>query len=190
MLHDNLAYDDKDSYKFNIGDQYRISNICELSDSSKTIKHLGINDYIIFNSACVLSDVTWENIDIIRDASIEGTRLSATVDEISVKLLALSGELNETSAILSTKCDNISSAVSVNIDNISKLSTELSSLSTETYDMVDHLSGCTDYLSSELSDYHNTLSGIDRNLHTAGHIASDNLMITDISANDDGTHDR
>ena len=188
MLHDNLSHND--AYKFNIGDQYRMSTSCELSDNSAITKYLGINDYIIFNSTCILSSVIWENIDIIRDASIEGTRLSATVDEISGKLLALSGKLNETSTILSAKCDDISSAVSVNIDNISKLSTELSSLSTETYDMVGHLSSCTDYLSSELSDYHNTLSGIDRNLHTIGHIASDNLMITDISANDDGKHNR
>ena len=50
------------------------------------------------------------------------------------------------------------------------------------------------YLSSELSDYHNTLSGIDRNDHfkNVGHtIETDNLMLTDVSKIDEGdTHNK
>lgn len=42
------------------------------------------------------------------------------------------------------------------------------------------ISGGIDYLSSELSDYHNTLSGIDRLNHSQNDISSDNLIITDL----------
>lgn len=44
-----------------------------------------------------------------------------------------------------------------------------------------------EYLSSELSDYHNTLSGIDRLSHTPDTISTDNLMITDVGLVIEGT---
>lgn len=49
------------------------------------------------------------------------------------------------------------------------------------------ISGGIDYLSSELSDYHNTLSGIDRKADTENDISSDNLIITDRLVSNDST---
>ena len=37
------------------------------------------NDYIVFNKQVVLSDVTWADIDIIRDAQAEGKELEKRV---------------------------------------------------------------------------------------------------------------
>ena len=46
-------------------------------------------------------------------------------------------------------------------------------------------------MSSELSDYHNTLSGIDRKSHAyEKHISSDNLIVTDLNATPEGEHSR
>ena len=46
-------------------------------------------------------------------------------------------------------------------------------------------------MSSELSDYHSTLSGIDRKSHGYdGNISSDNLIVTDLNASIEGKHDR
>ena len=46
-------------------------------------------------------------------------------------------------------------------------------------------------MSSELSDYYNTLSGIDRQSHAyEKHISSDNLIVTDLNATPEGEHSR
>lgn len=58
------------------------------------------------------------------------------------------------------------------IDPLSGLSNELCMVSSEIVEDIQ-------YLSSELSDYHSTLSGIDRLADSAHDIPSDNLIVTD-----------
>lgn len=40
----------------------------EISDSTSASYFAGENDYLVLNSSKVLSDITWDDIDFIRDA--------------------------------------------------------------------------------------------------------------------------
>ena len=83
-------------------------------------------------------------------------------------LKGLSGEVNAVSSYL------------VSAINLSA-STPLTNLSGEVRVISSILTNDISYLSSELSDYHSTLSGIDREYDATHDIKSDNLILTDVN---------
>ena len=83
-------------------------------------------------------------------------------------LSGLSGEVSAVSSYL------------VSAINLSA-SKPLTDLSGEVCAISSVLTNDISYLSSELSDYHNTLSGIDRESDTTHDVKSDNLILTDVN---------
>ena len=166
---------------------YRISSDLIVNDGEHG-RQLFKNDYIIFNATKKVSEVLWRDIDIIRDAQSEGEALqtqityissiisndiSNCISSISNDVVGLSGELCATSTDLCIAIQDYASKPLV------KLSGEVEGISSI-------LTSDIRYLSSELSDYHNTLSGIDR--IADDHISTDNLMLTEVVGDSIGTH--
>ena len=188
-----------EEFEFRAGYQYRISSDVSGTPGSTTIDDgyhetvLFGNDYIVFNKQVVLSDVTWADIDIIRDAQSEGKELERRVTQISGIISGLSGELSTISGDILLSSEGLSAMLSGLSGEVSAVSSYLVSainlsaskpltdLSGEVSAISSILTNDISYLSSELSDYHNTLSGIDRESDTAHDVKSDNLILTDVN---------
>ena len=136
---------------------------------------LGANDYfIVKHDIRPLDNAKFEDFAIIYDAQAEGkklcTDLSIKIDNLELSTASISSEVNRL-------CSEISNDLTA---KYSWLSGEVASNGND-----------IEYLSSELSDYHNTLSGIDRQSHAyEKHISSDNLIVTDLNATPEGEHSR
>ena len=87
---------------------------------------------------------------------------------MSASISGLSGEVGEVSSYL-VSAINLSASKPV-----MDLSGEVGAISSM-------LTNDISFLSSELSDYHNVLSGIDRESDTTHDIKSDNLILTDVN---------
>lgn len=188
-----------EEFEFRAGYQYRISSDVSGTPGSTTIDdgyHKTVlfgNDYIVFNKQVVLSNATWADIDIIRDAQVEGKELERRVAQISGIISGLSGELSTISSDILLSSEGLSSMLSGLSGEVSSVSSYLVSainlsaskpltdLSGEVSAISSILTNDISYLSSELSDYHNTLSGIDRESDTENDIKSDNLILTDVN---------
>ena len=147
-----------------------------------------------------MSDATWADIDIIRDAQFEGEALKKYADGISAALSTLSGELNTISGDILLSSEGLSAMLSGLSGEVYEVSSylvsaihlsaskPLTSLSGEVNAISSVLTDDINYLSSELSDYHNTLSGIDREHDIAHDIKSDNLILTDVNLAGGSSH--
>ena len=213
-----------EEFEFRAGYQYRISSDVSGTPGSTTIDDgyhetvLFGNDYIVFNKQVVLRDVTWADIDIIRDYQLDCESLKNYADSISGALSTLSGEVESISGdiLLSSKglssmlkglsgelstisgdillssegLSSMLSGLSGEVDVVSSYlvsainlsaSKPLTDLSGEVSAISSILTNDINYLSSELSDYHSTLNGIDRESDTTHDIKSDNLILTDVN---------
>ena len=165
---------------------------------------LGANDYfIVKHDIRPLDNAKFEDFAVIYDAQAEGkklcTDLSVKIDNLELSAADISSEVNrlctEISNDLTAKHDKLVADDNFISGEANKLCTEISNDLTAKYEWLSNEISSNDdditYLSSELSDYHNTLSGIDRNSHEyANHISSDNLIVTDLNATPEGKHDR
>lgn len=189
FLHDNF---NADNYQFGKGYQYRIStDITIKSHTGEVLLNLYANDYIQFNQNVTLSDAEVGNIDIIRDAQAEGEQLQKQIDQVSADLSGLSSTFYQTSSAIARSIDGLSTSISGLSSELQQTSSyivsalqlsainPLSSLSNELCMVSSEIVEDIQYLSSELSDYHSTLSGIDRLADSTHDIPSDNLIVTD-----------
>ena len=124
--------------------------------------------------------------------SISGDILLSS-EGLSSMLKGLSGELNTISSDILLSSEGLSSmlkGLSGEVDAVSSYLVSainlsackpLTDLSGEVSAISSILTNDINYLSSELSDYHNTLSGIDRESDTTHDIKSDNLILTDVN---------
>ena len=167
---------------------------------------LGANDYfIVKHDIRPLDNAKFEDFAVIYDAQAEGkklcTDLSVKIDSLELSAADISSEVNrlcsEISNDLTAKYEKLVGDDNFISDEIGRLCSEISNDLTAKYEWLSNEISSNDdditYLSSELSDYHNTLSGIDRNSHEyANHINSDNLIVTDLNADSEseGKHDR
>ena len=132
-----------EDYKFRVGFQYRIASKITLDR-----EYVGENDYLLFNSDCILKELTWNNVDVIRDAYTESEELTRRLNELSDHTISLelsvdglSAEIDRLSSEISVNIDNLSTALSGDIDRLSAaLSTEIDNLSTALSNDVDSLS--------------------------------------------------
>ena len=173
-------------------------------DSEAPYVVLGANDYfIVKHDIRPLDNAKFEDFAVIYDAQAEGkklcTDLSVKIDSLELSAADISSEVNrlcsEISNDLTAKYEKLVGDDNFISDEIGRLCSEISNDLTAKYEWLSNEIRSNDdditYLSSELSDYHNTLSGIDRNSHEyADHISSDNLIVTDLNATPEGKHDR
>ena len=112
--------------------------------------------------------------------------ISGALSTLSGELITISGDILLSSEGLSSMLSGLSGEVSaissylVSAINLSA-SKPLTDLSGEVSAISSILTSDINYLSSELSDYHNTLSGIDRESDATHDIKSDNLILTDVN---------
>lgn len=112
--------------------------------------------------------------------------ISGDLSTLSGELRTISGDILLSSEGLSSMLSGLSGEVSavssylVSAINLSA-SKPLTDLSGEVSAISSILTNDISYLSSELSDYHNTLSGIDRESDIKHDIKSDNLILTDVN---------
>lgn len=113
-------------------------------------------------------------------------RISGDLSTLSGELRTISGDILLSSEGLSAMLSGLSGEVSavssylVSAINLSA-SKPLTDLSGEVSAISSMLTSDISYLSSELSDYHNTLNGIDRESDETHDIRSDNLILTDVN---------
>ena len=113
-------------------------------------------------------------------------RISGDLSTLSGELRTISGDILLSSEGLSAMLSGLSgevNAVSSYLVSAINLSARkpLTDLSGEVSAISSILTNDISYLSSELSDYHNTLSGIDRESYIKHDIKSDNLILTDVN---------
>ena len=139
---------------------------------------LGANDYfIVKNDIRPLDNAKFEDFAIIYDAQTEGkklcTDLSVKIDSLELSAANISSEVNrlctEISNDLTAKYEKLVADDSFISGEVDRLCSEISNDLTAKYSWLSGEVASNDndieYLSSELSDYHNTLSGIDRYKH-------------------------
>ena len=113
-------------------------------------------------------------------------RISGDLSTLSGELRTISGDILLSSEGLSAMLSGLSGEVNavssylVSAINLSA-SKPLTDLSGEVSAISSMLTSDISYLSSELSDYHNTLNGIDRESDETHDIKSDNLILTDVN---------
>ena len=113
-------------------------------------------------------------------------RISGDLSTLSGELRTISGDILLSSEGLSAMLSGLSGEVNavssylVSAINLSA-SKPLTDLSGEVSAISSMLTGDISYLSSELSDYNNTLNGIDRESDETHDIRSDNLILTDVN---------
>ena len=90
-----------ENYQFHKGYQYRISADLSVGSDDKHL-YLFENDYITFNTECILANVTLNDIDIIRDAQGEGEELLKKLYHLSGEVSGLSGEVLDLSEDVSS----------------------------------------------------------------------------------------
>ena len=128
----------------------------------------------------ISNDLTAKYDKLVRDDSFISAEIGRLCTEISNDLTAKHDKLVADDGFISVEVGRLCSEIS------NDLTAKYEWLSNEISSNDDDIT----YLSSELSDYHNTLSGIDRNSHEyANHISSDNLIVTDLNATPEGKHD-
>lgn len=175
------------------------------------LNELKYNDVAFFNNF----DIDVANLSAYaRQIELSASQISAEVNRLCTeisndvvekyeKFVAddsfISGEVDrlctEISNDLTTKYEKLSSDDSFISSEVNRLCSEISNDLTAKYSQLsgEVASNGNDIecLSSELSDYHNTLSGIDRQSHAyEKHISSDNLIVTDLNATPEGEHSR
>lgn len=114
----------QDDYKFHYGFMYRLSaEQSHLIDSTGATNYLGVNDYIIFNKERTLSDVTFNDMVMIRDAAGEAAAMQKWVCD---NFVTLSGGneirgTNTFTGVLSAKDAKVDylSAAKVDVVNLS-----------------------------------------------------------------------
>ena len=149
-------------------------------------------DNLELSAANISSEVNRLCTEISNDLTTKYEKLVEDDNFISGEVDRLCTEISND---LTTKYEKLSSDDSFISSEVNRLCSEISNDLTAKYSWlsgeVASNGNDIEYLSSELSDYHNTLSGIDRKSHAyEKHIISDNLIVTDLNATPEGEHSR
>ncbi len=145
------------AYQFEHGGMYHLSVSQSLSDVNNASKFIGANDYIIFNKDVILSDVIFEDIDLIRDAEAEALCLQVILNTKINKLSDdLSNDINLIQQNINLSIGSLCSEISANDIDIAELDAQMLSINTR---------------------YSQTFTETDKQFQP--NVSSDNLIITD-----------
>lgn len=161
-FHDNVTGDH--AYEFKLGDMYRFSLSVETGDGL----YFGENDYIIFNKNVILEKLTSADINIIRDANIEATKLCS--------------DFTAFKASTETSANNICVAISCNDEDISDLYLSVGELCGQIIANdgdIAEIQTSVDNLCTEISSLEESLCAtIDENyVHVSGDIMTGKLDV-------------
>ncbi len=163
-----------DQIKYNDAVFFNDFNI-EVNEISNYINDLEISASVIsseVNRLCseISNDIEAKYSELTSDGNFISAETNRLCTEISNDIEAKYSELTSDDSFISAEVNRLCSEVSTDVEaKYSYLSNEVNSNDCD-----------IKYLSSELSDYHNTLSGIDRMNDPMKDIYSDNLIITSL----------